>query len=222
MSALTVACVLVRGHVGFTPDYVLKLRSMASRALPEHRFVCLTDQPGSLPGIETIGVAPPRDMYAWWAKVELFNPAHDALQQGRILYLDLDVLIVDDLSPVVNYSPGFAIVPDGAPNFVGKGDLKVVKQFNSSVMSWEGGMYNDLYLDWRPDVARRLWGDQDWIGERLPNATKMPLSWFPRLSQVMQRRRVDARVNDAKVILCKKPKNADAAKQWPWFAKAWH
>lgn len=221
MTSLTVACVFVRGHAGYTPDYVVKLRNMVSRALPAHRFVCLTDQPESLPDVETIRIATPQGYYAWWAKMELFNPAHDALQQGRILYMDLDVLIVDKLQPIVDYAPGFAIVPDDAPNFVGRDNLKVVKRYNSSVMCWEGGMYNDLYVDWRPDVTRRLWGDQDWIGERLPNATKMPLEWFPRLSQITTKGQVERRMKHARVVLCKKPKNAEAAKRWPWFAKAW-
>lgn len=219
---LTVACVLVKGHVGFTPEYVMKLRQMALRALPQHRFVCLTDGQASLPGIETITVAKPSGIYAWWSKVELFNPAHKALQEGRILYLDLDVLIVDRLEEIVNFAPGMAIAPDGAPNFVGKGNLKTVKLFNSSVMSWNGGSHHSLFTNWTPDVARRLWGDQDWIGEQHPEAATMPLSWFPRLSQVTSRGKVDKLMQQAKVILCKKPKNVEAAALWPWFAKAWH
>lgn len=219
---LTVACVLVKGHVNFTPDYVFKLKSMAAKRLPPHRFICLTDHPESLLGVETIKIPTPVGMFAWWAKLELFNPKHEALQDGRILYFDLDVLIVDDCADLIDYGGmGMTLVPDDAPNFVGKGAMRTVKRFNSSVMSWDGGMYNDLYLDWKPDVTERLWGDQDWIGERLPKATKMPLFWFPRLSQVMTKGRVDGAVKNAKVILCKKPKNADAAKQWPWFAKAW-
>lgn len=218
--SLVVACVLVDGHVGFTPEYVFKLRSMAARNLPPHRFVCLTDHPESLIGVETIRIATPMGYYAWWAKLELFNPKHEALRSGRVLYMDLDVLIVDDLSELIDYG-GMALVPDDAPNFKGKGRQVTVKRFNSSVMSWNGGMYNDLFLDWTPEVTQRLWGDQDWIGERLPKATKMPLAWFPRLSQVMTKGKVDSTMKNAKVILCKKPKNAEAARQWPWFAKAW-
>lgn len=218
---LTVACVFVQGHVGFTPDYVTKLQSMVSRALPAHEFICLTDRPELLPGVRTITVATPRGHYAWWSKLELFNPAHRALQTGRILYLDLDVLITDALGVIATYAPGLCIVPDGAPNFVGKGKLLTVKQYNSSVMSWDGGQCNHLYDKWSPDVAQRLWGDQDWIGETTPDATKMPLEWFPRLSQVVAKGSVSRVMADAKVVLCKKPKNADAAKQWSWFNKAW-
>lgn len=219
--SLTVACVLVRGHVGFTPDYVLKLRNMVSRALPAHRFVCLTDQPESLPDVETITIGTPRGYFAWWAKVELWNPRHEALQSGRIMYLDLDTLVVDSLLAIAEFSPGLSLVPDDAPNFKGKGELKTVKRFNSSVMSWPGGAYSEIFTQWTPDVTRRLWGDQDWIGEQFPYASTMPLAWFPRLSQITAKGQIEARMKFARVVLCKKPKNAEAARQWPWFAKAW-
>jgi hypothetical protein len=221
--SLVVACVLVQGHVGFTPDYVFKLKSMVARHLSRpHRFVCLTDHPESLLGVETIAIPTPRGHFAWWSKLELFNPKHEALRSGRILYLDLDVLVIDALEPIVDYACGISFVPDDAPNFKGKGEMKVVKRFNSSVMCWEADASLDrIYQDWTPDVAKRLWGDQDWLGEQLPNASKMPLHWFPRLSQVTTKGKVDSAIKNGKVILCKKPKNAEAARQWPWFAKAW-
>lgn len=222
MNRLVIACVLVRGHVNFTPEYVFKLRNMAKRCAPEHEFVCLTDQPENLPGIECVAISTPRDMYAWWAKLELFNKSHAKLRDCRILYLDLDVLLVDQVDAILECSPSLmAIVPDGAPNFMGKDGLKVVKRFNSSVMCWRAGDYDYLYDEWTPDVAKRLWGDQDWLGEKLELARLMPLEWFPRLSQITQKGNVDRVMKHAKVVLCKRPKNTAAAKQWPWFRKAW-
>lgn len=221
---ITVACVFVRGHVHFTAEYVIKLKSMVGRALPDARFVCLTDQPDYLAGVETIPITPPRGVYAWWAKLELFNPKHEALQSGTILYFDLDVLIVGMLDAIVTHPGEFVIVPDAAPNFVGKGELRTVKRYNSSVMRWEGGKHNDLFTEWSLPVAKRLWGDQDWIGERRDSLTLMPIEWFPRLSAITKIKRmqdVEAIMNDALVVLCKRPKNAEAAKQWSWFAKAW-
>jgi hypothetical protein len=45
----------------------------------------------------------------------------------------------------------------------------------------------------------------------------MPLAWFPRVSQIE-----DGPVPaDAKVVLCKKPKNVIAARRWPWVQEAW-
>lgn len=217
--SLVVACVLVRGHVDFTSEYVVKLRNMARRSLPEHRFVCLTDQAAYLPpDLETIQVKK-LEGFAWWTKLELFNPKHKILQSGRVAYFDLDVLVVDQLQPVIDFAPGFCLAPH-AGDFNGKGEKKVVKAYNSSVMVWDGGTMNDLYVDWRPDVTHRLWGDQDWIGERKPGMSIMPIEWFPRLSQIASGN-VEYYMEKAKVVLCKKPKNLDAAKMWPWFKKAW-
>lgn len=217
MKELTVTCVFVRGHVPFTPEYVVRLRSMARRSLPPHRFVCLTDHFAWLPDdIETITVEPPPREFAWWTKVQLFNTALGF--SGRMMYLDLDVLLVGDLSAVYAHPDSFVLAPDGAPAFRPRNrDLKVVKRFNSSVMAWDAGTHHELFADWTPAVAKRLWGDQDWIGERCPQATALPAEWFPRLSKCG----APPWPEHAKVVLCKKPKNHDAVVQWPWFDQEW-
>lgn len=217
MSKLTVTCVFVRGHVPFTAEYVVRLQSMAQRLLPSHRFVCLTDQASSLPQtIDTIEVRPPKGVYAWWTKLQLFNP--ELPLKGRCLYFDLDVLLLRDLRDIAEFPAEFALAPDGAPNFQPKATkLKVVKRFNSSVMAWDAGARPELFTDWRLTDAARLWGDQDWIGERARDAAAMPLDWFPRLSECGP----PPWPSPAKVLLCKKPKNLDAAVKWPWFNEAW-
>lgn len=214
--SFTLACVLVRGHVAFTPEYVTRLHSMAKRKLPAHRFVCLTDQAADLPhDIETVEIKAPRGVFGWWAKLHLFNPEWAMTQ--RILYLDLDVLIVGDLMPVVEFPAQFALAPDGAPLFKPRDGRRCVKKFNSSVMAFDAGTHPDLYTDWNTFVARRLWGDQDWIGERCHDAVAMPAWWFPRLSEVGE----PPWPIEAKVVLCKKPKNAEAIIKLPWFAEEW-
>jgi len=212
---LTVACVLVRGHADYTPEYVIRLKSMCWRYLSvAYRFVCLTDEPSQLPTeIETIKIPSPVNLKGWWAKLQLFNKNRGF--SDRVLALDLDVLVVNSLMPIVEYPAKFALVPDGAPNFKPKGRA-VVKRFNSSVMVWDAGVNDSLYDDWSAGVALRLWGDQDWIGERMADAAAMPIEWFPRLSECG-----DSWSADAKVILCKKPKNAFAAHKWEWFNEAW-
>ena len=218
--SLTVACVWVRGNVPYSAEYVIRLKSMCRKAYPEHRFVCLTDMAAYLPThVECIQIKK-LEGFGWWSKLELWNPQHKVLQSGRIVYQDLDTLNVAKCDPIVDFHDGFCAVPH-AGTFQGKGDKKVVKWCNSSVMSWNGGEHIDLYEDWSPAVTRRLWGDQDWIGERMTrNGKLMPLEWFPRLSDITHGN-ADHVVNVAKVILCKKPKNLEAAKLWSWFDKAW-
>jgi hypothetical protein len=184
-----------------------------------HEFVCLTDQPWALPcDIESIPIAKLPNCFAYWSKLELFNPVRQ--WSGRMLYLDLDTLIVAPLDPIVDARVPFALIAD--PPKVGHKTRdsfrrQIVRRFNSSVMVWNGGAQTDLYESWTPAVAARLSGDQDWIGERAPDAVGLDPVWFPRLSQIGPPPFSD----DVKVILSKVPKNHLAAEQMPWFAPLW-
>lgn len=215
----TVACVWVQGHVPFTAEYVRKLAAMTRRWMDRpYRFVCLTDRPRKLEGaVETVEIPGPGGLFGWWPKLRLFDPSVGL--SGRVLYLDLDTLIVSALAPVLDYAAPFALVPDGAPGFRPKGGrYAVVKRFNSSVMVWDVGCREtaQLWTTWSPAVAHRLWGDQDHIGEQCPDAATMPAEWFPRLSAVRS-----GPPPDAKVILAKSPKNAEAARKIGWVREAW-
>lgn len=213
---VTVACVFVTGHVPFTAEYVIRLKRMIDRVLPGMRFVCLTNREHELPAtIETIHVNPVPGTFGWWAKINLFDPELPVF--GRVLYLDLDVLVIGGLDEVVDYPSTFALAPDGAPAFKPSNGKRVVKRFNSSVMVWEHGTHPEIFQQWDQRVATRLWGDQDWIGELVPHASAMPAEWFPRLSVV----REPPWPIKTKVVLCKKPKNAEAAVRLPWFREAW-
>jgi hypothetical protein len=214
---LTVACVLVNGNVPYTPQYVERLQSMVERGLrgTKHRFVCLTDQPDAMPhGVEPIKIALPPGLFGWWAKIELFNPRHNF--QGRMLYIDLDSLVVGDLNLISDYPSWFAIVPDAA-KFTPSNGLRVVKAYNSSVMVWTAGIADDIYTSWSPAVSTIFWGDQDWIGALRPRLARMPLEWFPRLSQI----RWPEIPKSAVVVLIKKPKPHIAARQLDGFEQMW-
>jgi hypothetical protein len=214
---ITVACVWVEANVPFGLEYVDKLRSMVRRRIPySHRFVCLTDRPRHCEsvGVEPIRIERPVARPGWWSKIELFNPAHGLA--GECLYLDLDVLLVADITPILLFNHwGLALIPH-AGSFEGRQGLKVVKRYNSSVMRFTpSAELARLWAGWTPGVARRLWGDQDWIGEQMPAQPTMPLEWFPRISEIKRPAR------DAKVVLMKRPKNHIAAEQWPWVREIW-
>lgn len=212
---LTVACVWVRANVPYSPDYVSRLKGMVERNLARpHRFVCLTEQPGHrLPkGIDPVPIPSPGRMFGWWSKLELFKAGRFS---GRVLYLDLDTLIVGPLDPIVDFASPFALIPN-AGNFQ-CATRTLVKRFNSSVMVWDAGVNTELHTNFMPAVAKRLHGDQDWIGEQRPDADKMPLEWFPRLSEIQ----AGPVPTDARVVLAKTPKPAEAAQRWPWVEHTW-
>lgn len=222
---LTVACVFVQGPVAYTADYVVRLQRMVQRyLLRPHRFVCLTDQPWLFADlIETIpthgmtGVVPENGA-GYWTKVKLFEPLRFS---GRVLYLDLDTLVVGDLSPIVDFRSQFALTEDALVNERAHLDRdrygrKLLRRFNSSVMVWDAGVADDIYTFWSRSVSERLSTDQDWIAERHPEAHAMPLAWFPRISQTSP-----PWPSEAKVVLVKKPKNHEAKERWNWFDAWW-
>jgi hypothetical protein len=219
MTPLTVACVFVRGEYPYTVDYVAQLRGMVARWSDRpFRFVCLTDQPEAMPpGVDAIPVTKLPGS-APWTKLELFNPAR--AWSGRVLYLDLDTLIVAPLAAILDTPSAFAITADPTnPRNRTRDSFgrAIVRRFNSSVMVWDGGTQTDLYTDWTPGDGDRLSGDQDWIGERRPEATAWPRAWFPRISELG-----DAPpVAPAKVVLVKVPKNHLAVGRWSWFGPLW-
>jgi hypothetical protein len=217
LAMTTVTCVFVQGEYAYTREYVIRLHAMVSRWMDRSfRFVCLTDQPWLfVPPIETIAVQK-LPGFAPWTKLELFNPIRR--WTGRVLYLDLDSLIVAPLAPILDVAAGFAITADPRPHSRPTDGFgrKIVRRFNSSVMVWDGGTMTTLYTDWTREIGARLSGDQDWIGEYLPTATTMPRAWFPRISEVKP-----PWPSEAKVVLCKQPKNHDAVRQWPELAAWW-
>jgi hypothetical protein len=213
--ALTVACVWVRGNVPFTADYVLKLRRMVGRHLAApHRFVCLTDQPDELPGVECSPVPTPQDMFGWWSKMHLFEPGR---LSGRVLYLDLDTVVLGSLDDLLIGNSSLTLIPP-AGDFAGRGMMRTVRRYNSSVMCFWAEDCGDLWEQWRPELTRELWGDQDFIGLARPSAGTWRLSWFPRLSEVV---RDPSLAREARVLLCKKPKNHLAAALHPIVRDNW-
>lgn len=220
MTSLTVCCVYVKGEYPYTVEYVTRLQAMVHRWIDRpYSFVCLTDQPWAIPGgIDTIPVVKLPKCAAYWTKLELFNPERH--WSGRMLYLDLDVLIVSPLAPIIDCSAEFALTAD--PVFVGQKTKdrfgrRIVRRFNSSVMVWNGGTQTHLYTLWSHVAAERLSGDQDWIAEHNPDAFGLPRRWFPRLSEVGE----PPFDPDVKVILTKYPKNHVAMETRPWLAPLW-
>lgn len=101
---LTVATVLRSGGV-YDATWVECLQRQVRAHLPvDHRFVCLSDVdvPCERIGLET-------EWPGWWAKLELWRPGTFS---DRVLYFDLDTLIVDDISALATYEGNRAALDD--------------------------------------------------------------------------------------------------------------
>jgi hypothetical protein len=232
--SLTVVCLWVhfpdsRDHKRhYSADYVKNLFGMVSRNIDRpFKMVCLTNVPKMLPkSIRTIKVPPLLNKHGfrvrgWWNKVHLFDPRHD-FGSDRVLYLDLDLLIVDRLEPIVDFPAPFAISTDIAPLFQGGKGLTVCKRYNSSIMVWDReARPTELYTEWKPEIAARLWGDQDWIGERLPDLARFPKEWMKRHSTNPEK---VPPFPGVKVVTCTKFKNHECVTMpgQEWVRKVWY
>lgn len=152
---LTVACVWWGTQYGI--EYVQKLKNMVARNLTiPHDFVCITPHEKVPDGV--IKMKPPVDpsTEGWWQKVGLFSPDLFGPSQ-RILYLDLDVIIINSLDGLASSDDMFCMIENFGPN---KGHAA----HNSSVMLWyPTPKTQQIFTQFSPDVMKELHGDQCWI-----------------------------------------------------------
>ncbi len=103
----------------FGPETVYALRDMLARhcAIP-HRFVCVTDQPQALPGIETIPLwnecsqmhSPIGRSYpSCYRRLKLFAKDAGGVPGDRLVSIDLDTVIVGDVTPLFSRTEDFVI-----------------------------------------------------------------------------------------------------------------
>lgn len=103
------------------------------------------------------GVAGPRQ--SWWYKLQLFNPEHF---QGRLLYLDLDTVIFENID---------CLWSDSSKYFWTIKDFKYLWRdwagINSSLMLWDTVKFSHIWDDFLTqdlsDVIKKYPGDQDYL-----------------------------------------------------------
>jgi len=92
----------------------------------------------------------------WWQKVGLFSPDLFGLSQ-RILYLDLDLVVIGSLDQIANVAEPFCMIENYGPN---KGHAA----HNSSCMVWTPTeQTHRIFNAFTSDVTKQLHGDQCWI-----------------------------------------------------------
>ena len=156
---LQVVC--LKHGIKYGPEYVNKLYRMVSRNLTvPHRFTCFTEDSGGLDSnIEVIHLPTNAKRVGWWWKPFLFKADHFPTGD-TILYFDLDVVVVGDLTPIVDYKPG---------KFIGWEDPGKIfhsnSTLNSSVMRWNSGDGEEIHnvIEVNPAIVNKFPGDQDLI-----------------------------------------------------------
>ena len=154
----------------FGPEHVLTLQAMVGRHYPHpHRFVCVTDDPGGLADVETIPLWPDYAMVpsphgggnpSCYRRLKLFDPRIDDVLGSRFVTVDLDTVIVGDLTPIFDRSEPFVIWGETNPR----------SWYNGSMMLLTAGArpqvwthFDPLHSPQQALSAGKFGSDQGWI-----------------------------------------------------------
>jgi hypothetical protein len=161
----------------YGPEYVNRLYGMVRRHLRgDFRLVCLTDRPEGIrgdvqclpiPDLALPGGIPERG----WRKLTTFAADLHGLE-GTALFLDLDVVIVDDITPFFEQPGEFLIIHDW------KRPWRITG--NSSVYRFELGSHPEVLERFRKEheqIRARLRNEQAWLSQVLHEQGK--LSYWP-------------------------------------------
>jgi hypothetical protein len=140
----------------FGPEYVNNLYHMVKRNITlHHRFVCMTEvSEGIDKGVDIKPLPefeePPRELSPFclnWRKLALFDEKVYDLK-GKILFFDLDVVVVDNIDCFFSFSDKLAIIENWSqPN-------RLIGQ--SSVFCFEIGKYTHLLNKYRYQMEEVL------------------------------------------------------------------
>lgn len=230
---LTVVC--VRWGTQFGVEYVERLHDMVRRNLPEGfegRFVCLTERPEdikSLAGVETALL--PAGLSGWWNKMALFKPG--LLAPGRVLYFDLDTVIVGPLDRLAAFDCHLGVLrdvyrPDGYQTsimFFRAGTPltdsiwdEFEKRGNSPALEWPGGDQEFLERFYREYLPQRLEaahgkGSKPWPPEMLQE-------YFPGMLRSYKQDCIDGPPRGTSVVFFHgRPRPHEAG---GWVEKIWN
>lgn len=155
-------------HTQFDSLHVITLRNMVKRNLSiDHRFLCITDSTKGLSDIETIPLWAfdnPRVRYNkpnCYKRLRIFSEEMKELIGEKILSIDLDVVITNDFTNLVDNDDDFIIWGDTAKNTPYNGSLFLMKT-GSRKQVWE------TFTKDAPSITCNMVGsDQAWISHVL-------------------------------------------------------
>lgn len=180
MSAEQYNLIVLKWGTKYSPEYVINLYNSArAKCSKEFQFIVFTDNTVGLPkNLNWTFIKLPdwslSASGAWWYKLEIFSKYNSII--GNNLYIDLDVVIIDDLFPFWEFEPDkFRICRDFNRAFI-----RNYQNPNSSVMAWKNNDMHNLWVDFTKDIkatTKRFRGDQDFINAKIENKVFWPDQW---------------------------------------------
>ncbi|HLO92807.1 MAG TPA: glycosyltransferase [Burkholderiaceae bacterium] len=157
----------------YGPEYVNRLYGMVARHLRgPFKFVCLTDRSeGIRPEVECLPIPelklPVGIPERGWTKLTTFEADLHGLQ-GTALFLDLDVVIVDDITPFFEVPGEFLIIHDW------KRPWRITG--NSSVYRFQLGAHADVLAKFRREheaIRTKFRNEQAYLSDEIHQQGKL-------------------------------------------------
>ena len=160
----------------YAPETVLAMKAMLAKHYAKpHRFCCVTDRPEDLPGVETVKLwddcsripSPIGHSYpSCYRRLKLFAPDAGQTFGERVVSIDLDTVIVNDVTPLFDRTEDFVIW--------GESDFPHTTPYCGSLWMLKTGTRNQVWTDFdeatSPQMAWRAGcrgSDQAWISYKL-------------------------------------------------------
>ncbi|WIT10745.1 glycosyltransferase [Paucibacter sediminis] len=157
----------------YGPEYVNRLYAMVARHLRgPFKFVCLTDRSeGIRAEVQCLPIPelklPPGIPERGWTKLTTFEADLHGLK-GTALFLDLDVVIVDDITPFFEVPGEFLIIHDW------KRPWRITG--NSSVYRFELGAHADVLAKFRREaeaIRKQVRNEQAYLSDEMHKQGKL-------------------------------------------------
>ena len=165
------------------------------------------------------------DLQGWWNKMQLFHPRTPL--PGTTLYMDLDVVITENIDCFFTYKPESI--------FVGMNDFNpTTGGWNSSIMRFKNqklhGKLWHKFMDDRPNLLRRFAGDQNLISdfikgnpgcESFPDSWTQSYKWFDRSGTRYSRQNMTYQHNGESLVTVFHGQPNPHQSEQEWVKKAW-
>jgi hypothetical protein len=126
----------------------------------DFNFICFTDDIKDINPEITIHRLPPLPLHSWWLKMYIFNK--DAGLTGDILFLDLDIVIFNNIDKLWQFKPAnFLLIRDFTRHVNPGWDRfnSSVFRFNAEKNQW---IWDKFFTD-HNNIMKKMHGDQDYL-----------------------------------------------------------
>lgn len=159
----------------YPSEYVNRLYNMCKRHCTlDFTFACLTDNPEGIHK-DIVCLDLPSNLAGWWCKPYMFSA--DIPLEGTILYMDLDVVIANNIDKLFTYSPDdWCTVRDFTRVMRPKWE-----KYNSSVVRFKKGQLDRVWRKYNQNPRmwqKRFFGDQDYLWDADKSAVLFPDAWI--------------------------------------------